>query len=115
QCRAMAAPEERKGLFPTTRWTLILEARERPELRARALGELSRVYWRPLYVFFRQKGASAESAEDAVQSLLLSLLERDVIERLSPGIGRLRGFLRTAAANHLAKQYEHATAQKRGG
>jgi DNA-directed RNA polymerase specialized sigma24 family protein len=108
-------PSGRPGLFPTTRWTLILAAHEQPELRAQALGELARVYWRPLYVFFRQRGVEPDAAEDAVQGLLLSLLERDVLDRLSPASGKLRGYLKTSATNHLAKQHERATAQKRGG
>ena len=103
------------GPFPRTRWTLIRSAQSDPAVRARALQELLAVYWRPLYVFVRRKGLSAEEAEDAVQELTLLLLERDFLERLDPARGKLRSFLMTAASNHLANRHEKAVAAKRGG
>ena len=92
------------GLFPRTRWTLIRSAQEDPAARANALKELLAVYWRPLYVFVRRKGLSAEETEDAVQELVVLLLERDFLQRLDPERGKLRSFLMTAASNHLANR-----------
>ena len=102
------------GLFPRTRWTLIRSAQEDPAARANALKELLAVYWRPLYVFVRRKGLSPEETEDAVQELVVLLLERDFLQRLDPERGKLRSFLMTAASNHLANRYEKASAAKRG-
>lgn len=102
------------SLFPTTRWTLILEAKSSAEARRAALVQLFHVYWQPLYVLFRQKGLAADAAKDAVQSLAVQLIERDAIGHVDPARGRLRAYLRTAAQNLLANQHEAATAQKRG-
>ena len=99
--------------FPTTRWTRIQQAESAPERRA-LLSELLGVYWRPLYVWLRQKGLPPAAAEDAVQGLAARLLETDVLARLDPGRGRLRGYLKTALQNHLHREHERAGAQKRG-
>src|SRR5882724_3832912 len=92
---------EAPSRFPTTRWTLILEAKGDPAAKRRAFDELARVYWRPLFVFLRSKGLDATAAQDAVQELLFTLLQRDLVEKVTPERGRLRGYLKTAATNHL--------------
>lgn len=101
--------------FPTTRWTLILAARESPEAKAEAWRHLLSTYWPSLYALFRARGLDAAAAADAVQGLCLELLERRVIDQLTPERGRLRGFLKVAAENFLIRQHEKATAAKRGG
>ncbi|MBL8955684.1 MAG: sigma-70 family RNA polymerase sigma factor [Myxococcaceae bacterium] len=100
--------------FPTTRWTIILEGKGSPEARRRAFDELARIYWRPLYVFLRSRGLDPAAAQDATQELLVSLLEHDLVGKLDPARGRLRGYLKTAAQNLLAHQHERTQAQKRG-
>jgi RNA polymerase sigma-70 factor (ECF subfamily) len=102
------------GSFPQTRWTLIRSAQASPESRRAALEALLRTYWRPLYVFMRRQGLDAEAAGDAVQDLLIRLLEHDFLERLSPEKGRLRGYLLTAARNHLTHRHERESAARRG-
>jgi DNA-directed RNA polymerase specialized sigma24 family protein len=101
-------------VFPTTRWTLILEAKGDEGAKRRAFDELARVYWQPLFVFLRSKGLAPAAAQDAVQELLLTLMQRDVVEKVTPDRGRLRAYLKTAATNHLLHGYESANAQKRG-
>jgi RNA polymerase sigma-70 factor (ECF subfamily) len=101
--------------FPTTRWTVILSAKESPEAAAEAWRHLLSIYWPPLYSFFRARGLDATAAADAVQGLAVELLERDAVQKLSPERGRLRGFLKVAADNFLMRQHEKATAAKRGG
>lgn len=101
--------------FPTTRWTLILAAREKPELRRQALTQLVAAYWQPLYVFLRRRGLARAEAEDAVQAFAAHLLESTTLARLDPGRGRLRGYLKTALQNQVAHERDRAAAQKRGG
>lgn len=101
--------------FPTTRWTLILAAASSPQARQQALTELMGVYWKPLYVFLRRKGLEAAAAEDAVQDVLLLVLERNALDKMRPERGRLRAYLKTVAQNYLINRHEKATAQKRGG
>jgi RNA polymerase sigma-70 factor (ECF subfamily) len=101
--------------FPTTRWTLILSARDSVTARRAALDELLAPYWGPLYFFARRKGVDADAAQDAVQGFLAHLLERDFLERLDPQHGRFRSYLRTAFSHYLINQHARETAQKRGG
>ena len=110
-----APPQPAGGLFPPTRWTLLLAARERPEERRRALDELIAPRWRALFALARQQGLTPAEAEDAVQSFLARMVEDDLLFRADPARGRLRTFLRTAFHNHLANLHEHAAAARRGG
>jgi RNA polymerase sigma factor (sigma-70 family) len=103
-----------EGLFPATRWTLVLAARERPEERRRALDELIAPRWRALYVLARKRGLPAAEAEDAVQSFLSRLVEGDLLARLDPARGRLRAYLKAAFHHHLINLHEHGQAHKRG-
>lgn len=107
--------DARGGLFPETRWTLILAARLDPQKHRRALEALLRPRWKALYVLARKQGLGLSEAEDAVQGFIACLLEGDVLERLDPGKGRLRSYLRTAFRHYLANARQEARAQKRGG
>jgi RNA polymerase sigma-70 factor (ECF subfamily) len=101
------------GLVPPTRWTLVLAARERPGERRRALEELVTPRWKALYVLARKQGLAGPDAEDAVQSFLARLIEGDLLNKLDPGRGRLRAYLRTAFHNHLVNLHEHRRAARR--
>ncbi|MBX7113902.1 MAG: sigma-70 family RNA polymerase sigma factor [Myxococcaceae bacterium] len=101
--------------FPTTRWTLILAAGVSAQAREEALTQLMGVYWKPLYIFLRRRGLDAAAAEDAVQDVLLLVLERNALDKVRPERGRLRAYLKTVAQNYLINRHEQATAQKRGG
>jgi RNA polymerase sigma-70 factor (ECF subfamily) len=103
------------GLFPTTRWTLILAARESDAARRAALEQLLAVYWKPVYFHLRRRGLAAEDAEDAVQDLFARLIEGDFPARLDPSRGRFRSYLLTAMDHHLVNLHERRSAQKRGG
>jgi DNA-directed RNA polymerase specialized sigma24 family protein len=110
-----APPAGAPGLFPETRWTLVLAARQDPKKRAAALESLVRPRWKALYVVARKHGLLPSEAEDAVQGFIARLLEGDVLERLDPGKGRLRSYLRTAFRHYLTSLREEERAQKRGG
>jgi RNA polymerase sigma-70 factor (ECF subfamily) len=103
------------GLFPETRWTLVIAARLDPEKRRAALEELVRPRWKALFVVARKQGLPPAEAEDAVQGFIARLLEGDVLERLDPGKGRLRAYLRTAFRHYLTSQRQEERAAKRGG
>lgn len=101
--------------FPSTRWTLILSARESPDARRAALDDLLARYWRPLYAYARRKGLDRNQAQDAVQGLVVQLLEKDFLTRVDPGRGRLRSYLCTSLQHYLINLHEKERAQKRGG
>jgi len=112
-----AGPDTRADVprFPETRWTRIVAARDRPDLRRQVLGELCATRWQPLYVHLRKQGLPRERAQDVVQGFLVHLLERDFLARLDPGRGRLRAYLKAALAHYQANLHEHDGAAKRGG
>jgi len=101
--------------FPRTRWTLILSSRDSSEARRSALHELLSLYWKPLYFYARRKGLKIESAKDAIQDFCAHLLEKEFVERLDPGKGRFRGYLKTALDRFLINLHEKKSAWKRGG
>jgi len=107
-------PAAAAGLFPETRWTLVLAARSDPEQRGPAFEALVTPRWKALYVVARKQGLGPEQAEDAVQGFVTRLLEGDVLSRLDPGKGKLRSYLRTAFRHYLSSQREEERAAKRG-
>ena len=103
--------------FPETRWTLVLRARGNASQVSvqRALGELCREYWYPLYAYARRRGKGVEDAEDATQGFFSYLLARNLFADAEREFGRLRTFLLTAFQRYLAGEWDRERAQKRGG
>jgi RNA polymerase sigma-70 factor (ECF subfamily) len=104
-------------MFPETRWSLILRTRaaETPEAAARALDELCRVYWQPLYAYLRRSGQDSETAKDSVQGFLANFLSRNGFERFGPANGRFRHFLLGSLRNYTLSEMRKEAALKRGG
>ena len=103
-------------IFVTTRWTMVLAAADRSTPQAeRAMEEICRIYWFPLYAYIRRRGHSPEDAEDLTQEFFRQLIEHHWIGDADRDTGRLRAFLITALKNFLAKEWRKASAQKRGG
>ncbi|MGC4091124.1 MAG: sigma factor [Polyangiaceae bacterium] len=103
------------GRFPETRWSRILRQREDTVERRRAIEDICRSRWRALYVYARRRGLSESEAEDAVQGLLLRLVEQDFLARLDPERGRLRSYLMRALDHYLQNRHQERKALKRGG
>lgn len=105
-----------QAIFATTRWTVVLRARDASDdLGRAALEQLCRAYWRPLRAFALRAGHKPEDAEDFVQEFFLRLLSRDGLSGVSPEKGRFRNFLLVAFRNFLADQRDRSQAAKRGG
>jgi RNA polymerase sigma factor (sigma-70 family) len=102
--------------FPTTHWSVVLNAGAGSESLARvALESLCRHYWYPLYSFVRRQGRAHHEAEDCTQEFLARLLATDGVARARPERGRFRTFLLTALRNFLTNEWHRAQAAKRGG
>ena len=103
-------------IFPNTRWSLVLAARQpqSPESAA-ALEAICRAYWYPLYAYVRRRGYSPADAEDLTQEFFAWLLERKWLGKADPQRGRFRSFLLTSVSNFLSNEWDKAKAQKRGG
>jgi RNA polymerase sigma-70 factor (ECF subfamily) len=102
--------------FATTRWSLVLAARDRAEPGAGdALGALCSTYREPLYAYIRRRGHGAEEANDLVQEFFARLLEKDFLAGVDRRKGRFRSFLLAACNHFLANERDRARARKRGG
>jgi RNA polymerase sigma-70 factor (ECF subfamily) len=102
--------------FVTTRWTMVVSAgRKSSPHSERALAELCRAYWYPLYVYVRRQGHSKEDAEDTVQAFFARLLAGGDLAGLSAERGRFRAFLLASTKHFLANEWNRANRQKRGG
>lgn len=102
--------------FATTHWTVVLAAgRQHTPSADRALEELCRTYWYPLYAYVRRHGHTHEEAEDLTQAFFARFLERNYLEGLSSDKGRFRAFLLAALKHFLANEWDRAHRQKRGG
>ena len=110
----MEGPRE----FVTTQWSLVVAARpdEASRTRARkALAELCRAYWYPLYAFVRCRGYASDEAQDLTQSFFLRILETDGLASADPERGRFRSYLLGAMKHFLANEWHRTRTQKRGG
>ena len=105
-----------RDYFATTHWTVVLAAgrRQSPQ-SARALEELCRIYWYPLYAYVRRQGYSKEDAEDSTQAFFARLLEKNSFDGLSAERGKFRAFLLASLKNFLVNEWKRAHRQKRGG
>jgi RNA polymerase sigma factor (sigma-70 family) len=104
--------------FATTHWSLVVAASsdEASQTRARkALEELCRAYWYPLYAFARYRGYSLDDAQDLTQSFFARIIETGGFASADPERGRFRSYLLGAMKHFLANEWHRAQAQKRGG
>ena len=104
--------------FPTTHWSLVVAAKPDEVSRSRArkaLEELCRAYWYPLYAFVRYRGYSSDEAQDLTQSFFARLIETGGFASADPERGRFRSYLLGAMKHFLANEWHRARAQKRGG
>jgi RNA polymerase sigma-70 factor (ECF subfamily) len=102
-------------IFATTHWTVVLAAGQRHTPQAgRALEELCRTYWFPLYAYVRRRGHSREDAEDLTQAFFAQLLARNFLATLDGNRGKFRAFLLAALKHFLANEWDKSQAQKRG-
>jgi len=105
------------GQFNATRWTLVLTAaRGTATTQAtRALEELCRTYWYPLYAFVRRSGHDRHTAEDLTQDFFARLLAKHYLAEVDRTKGKFRSFLLASLKHFLANEWDKVRAQKRGG
>src|SRR5882672_9456199 len=102
--------------FAATRWTVVVTARQGKAPEAgRALEELCRTYWYPLYAYVRRCGHSPHEAEDLTQEFFARLLARNYLADVDREKGKFRSFLLASLKHFLANEWDRARAQKRGG
>lgn len=102
--------------FATTRWSVVLAARDGSEAEARdALEELCRSYWYPLYTYIRSRGHAPEEAADLTQGFFAELLEKDLLQAIDRDKGRFRSFLLGALKFYISHERDKTRTLKRGG
>lgn len=104
------------GSFPTTQWSVVLEASARdPRQASAALEKLCGRYWFPVYAHIRQQGQDPHTAEDLTQGFFQFILERNTFDRAVPERGRFRSFLLASLTNYLRNEHDRRRTLKRGG
>src|SRR4051794_30788446 len=104
------------SIFATTRWSIVLAARDGDERDARrAMETLCTSYWRALYAYARRHGLAPHDAEDATQAFFARLLEKDYLQAVKAERGPFRAFLQMSFKRFLARERERGSALRRGG
>jgi RNA polymerase sigma-70 factor (ECF subfamily) len=112
----MSDGNTRSKPFPTTRWNLISRVSGTdPVDRDRALEEICGLYHPPVRAYIRNLGHSPHDADDLTQGFFAEFLRGDQFSRPDPARGSLRGYLRMAVKQFLAREHRRAGRQKRGG
>jgi RNA polymerase sigma factor (sigma-70 family) len=102
-------------VFPHTRWSVVLAARQDPSPQsAAALEAICQAYWYPLYAYIRRCGHSPHDAQDLTQEFFTRLLEKRWLDSADREKGKLRTFLIVAVNRFMTNEWRRASAQKRG-
>ncbi|KAF0246244.1 MAG: ECF subfamily RNA polymerase sigma-24 [Planctomycetota bacterium] len=103
--------------FGSTAWSLIRHAQTlRPTQRARSLGQLLALYWRPVYWTLRTEwNASPEDARDLTQEYFAMFLEKRLLAGVAHEKGRFRAWVKATLRNFMLMRKRARKAQKRGG
>jgi RNA polymerase sigma-70 factor (ECF subfamily) len=109
-------PGNGAGQFTTTHWSVVLAAAQEssPEA-ARALAELCRAYWYPLYAYVRRKGYDVADSQDLTQEFFARLLEKNYVGSADRRKGKFRSFLLGSLEHFLSKEWTRSHRLKRGG
>lgn len=100
--------------FKPTRWSLVLQARGEGDVAKRALEDLCKAYWFPLYSWSRRFGATPQDAEDYVQGFFVEVMKKGIFSNADQERGKLRTFLLTAFRRHVHDVQRAETRVKRG-
>jgi RNA polymerase sigma factor (sigma-70 family) len=113
---ATPEPHASGACFVSTRWTVVLSAGDLASPHAaKALEELCRAYWYPLYAYVRRRGHAPPDAQDLTQEFFAQLLEHNWVARADRQKGRFRSFLLMVLKRFLANEWDKSKTLKRGG
>lgn len=102
--------------FPTTHWTLVEAVQSGdPTTVARAMEDLCKGYWYPIYAFLRRSGHSQADAQDFTQAFFHRLITEEAILMARQENGKLRSYLLGVLKRLLSDHGRHHAAQRRGG
>src|SRR5258708_21895980 len=104
--------------FQTTRWSVVLSCAQTSETQdaaQRALSELCRAYWRPVFALICRRGHSVTDAQDLTQDFFVMLLKGNLLSLANPARGRFRSLLRTSVETFLNDKQHLARRQQLSG
>ena len=110
-----SSSSEAPRVFPNTRWSVVLAARQPSPESAAALEAICRAYWYPLYAYVRRCGQPPHDAQDLTQEFFCRLLEKRWLDSADREKGKLRTFLIATLKNFMHNEWRRASAQRRGG
>ncbi|PYI76131.1 MAG: hypothetical protein DMF01_05390 [Verrucomicrobia bacterium] len=102
----------------TTRWSIVLSCAESgtdQDKAHKALAELCKIYWRPVFAFICRQGHSVPDAQDSTQDFFAKVLKGRLLQGADRNRGRFRSLLLTALQRFLHDEVEKRHAHKRGG
>ena len=108
---------QRGDRFVTTRWSVILSCAdlEGGEQKTRkALADLCKIYWRPVFAFICHQGQSVPDAQDLTQDFFVRVLKGQLLQRADPNRGRFRSLMLRAVQDFLRDAAEKRHTRKRG-
>ena len=105
------------GQFPNTRWSIVQRARgSEPDAETnRALEDICKGYWLPIYAFIRRTGVRPAEAEELTQEFLMRMVEGEYLSKAERERGKLRTFLLACVKHFLSGQRRTNNRLKRGG
>ncbi len=104
--------------FVTTRWSVILscaDSKGGEQKVSKALAELCKIYWRPVFAFICYQGHSVPDAQDLTQDFFLKVLKGQLLHRADRTRGRFRSLMLRALQDFLHDAAEKRHTRKRGG
>lgn len=111
---ANSSPPEGGGAFPSTQWTVIVDAvSSNPDRAREALEKLCANYRQPIVNWFRRKDYY-QDPEDLAHSYVSYLIEKSLLNKVAPRTGRFRAFLADTMQKFLWDNWDRNGAQKRG-
>jgi RNA polymerase sigma-70 factor (ECF subfamily) len=81
----------------------------------KALAELCKIYWRPIFAFICQQGYSVPDAQDLTQDFFVRVLKGHLLQRADRNRGRFRSLMLRALQDFLRDAAEKRHTRKRGG
>jgi RNA polymerase sigma factor (sigma-70 family) len=113
-----AARRPSAGRFVTTRWSVVISCADGQSDKQKihkALAELCKIYWRPVFAFICRRGYSPPDAQDLTQDFFVMVLKGQLLQRANPARGRFRSLVLKALEDFLHDAEAKRCARKRGG
>ena len=109
---------KRSDRFVTTQWSVILSCADAggdEQKTRKALADLSKIYWRPVFAFICRQGHSIPDAQDLTQDFFVMVLKGRLLQHADRNRGRFRSIVLKALKDFLRDAAEKRHARKRGG